>query len=156
MKIIYTNEKITNFTNTIFLAGPTPRNKNIPSWRKEALHYLEELNFNGTVIVPEYSNQSFISKEGNIFDMSWDHMALEKTTAILMWIPRNLKDMPAFTSNIEFGYFIKSQKLLYGRPDDAPYMEYLDWLYEYETKKRPLTNLKNLCEEALEFLNSVK
>ena len=148
MKVIYTNEEITSYDNSIFLAGPTPRDKNISSWRDDALKYLEELNFSGTVIVPEYRKQSYISEEGNVNDMSWDHHALENVSKILMWIPRD-SNMPAFTSNIEFGYFIKSGRLYYGRPKNAIYMEYLDFLYAKELNKTPKEDLKDLIIEII-------
>ena len=148
MKVIYTNEEITSYDNSIFLAGPTPRNKNVHSWRNTALKYLEELNFSGTVIVPEYRKQSYISQEGNIYDMSWDHNALENVSKILMWIPRD-NNMLGLTSNIEFGYFIKSNKLYYGRPKNALYMEYLDFLYGKETNRKPKEDLKDLIIEII-------
>lgn len=38
---------------SIFLAGPTPRDKETPTWRNEALQILETLGYRGVVYVPE-------------------------------------------------------------------------------------------------------
>jgi len=43
----------------------------------------------------------------------------------LFWIPRNLESMPAFTSNIEFGEFLHSGKIILGYPETAHKMRYL-------------------------------
>ena len=43
--------------------------------------------------------------------------------------------MPAFTTNVEFGYYLckNPRKVYYGRPDDSEKNKYLDWLFELET-----------------------
>ena len=52
MKVVYSNQIIPNdFSNSIFLAGPTPRSNSIKSWRKEAIDIFKELNFNGTILI---------------------------------------------------------------------------------------------------------
>ncbi len=54
MKInYYENDKLENNKKSIFLAGPTPRNKEVKSWRGEALEILQRLGFDGVVYVPE-------------------------------------------------------------------------------------------------------
>lgn len=58
MKVIYSDQKIVvpAGQKSIFLAGPTPRDQQTPSWRIEALTILDGLGFNGIVFVPESSN----------------------------------------------------------------------------------------------------
>ena len=41
------------------------------------------------------------------------------------------------TTNVEFGYWLHTGKALYGRPDDAKKIKYLDWLYKTDTNKSP-------------------
>ena len=71
----------------------------------------------------------------------------------MFWIPRSLPDMPAFTTNVEFGYWLHSNKVIYGRPDDAVKIKYLDWLYELDYNERPFNNLDDLLEEAVKKVN---
>ena len=59
----------------------------------------------------------------------WEREALINATVILFWVPRKLPDMSAFTTNVEFGYWLHSGKVVYGRPNDASKIKYLDWLY---------------------------
>ena len=37
----------------------------------------------------------------------------------MFWIPRSLPDIPAFAVNVEFGYWLHSGKIIYGRLTDA-------------------------------------
>ena len=38
----------------------------------------------------------------------WERIALTDATVILFWVPRKLPDMAAFTTNVEFGYWLHS------------------------------------------------
>lgn len=64
--------------------------------------------------------------------------------------------MPGFTTNVEFGYWVKSKsklkpgKVLYGRPDTAEKIKYLDWLYNKVTGQQPVNELTALLELAIE------
>lgn len=123
MKIIYAHERV---EPSIFLAGPTPRDQETPSWRPEALRILQHYNFEGTVYVPEDR------REGAKFDyddqVHWEWTALESSTVIVFWVPRELDTMPAFTTNVEFGLYVRNGRVLLGYPEGAPKMTYLDAL----------------------------
>lgn len=142
MIINYADEKVMKSKKSIFLAGPTPRSENIKSWRKEACAILEENGFDGVVYVPEYS--TWRPKDSYDNQAMWEREALMEATVIVFWIPRELSDMPAFTTNVEFGYWLHTGKVLYGRPDNAEKIKYLDWLYELDYKVKPINNLKEL------------
>lgn len=147
MIINYSDQKVLKGEKSIFLAGPTPRTTNIKSWRKEACEKLEELGFDGIVYVPEYSTWE---TRGNYLDQTlWEREALTEAKVILFWIPRSLPDMPAFTTNVEFGYWLHSNKVIYGRPDNAEKIRYLDWLYEFDYNKKPLNDLEELLKEGI-------
>ena len=147
MKINYSDESIIKGEKSIFLAGPTPRGKEAISWRKEACNLLEQMGFDGVVYVPEYS--TWKPKESYIDQAMWERMALTEATIIMFWIPRHLPDMPAFTTNVEFGYWLHTGKVLYGRPDNAEKIKYLDWLYELDYNIKPINNLEDLLKEAI-------
>lgn len=151
MIINYSDEEIKKGEKSIFLAGPTSR-KESTRWRKEAIEILEKLDFDGIVYNPEYSTN--LPKEDYVDQAMWERHGLTNATIILFWVPRHLPDMPAFTTNVEFGYWLHSGKVLYGRPDDAEKIKYLDWLYELDYNKKPINDLKSLLEEAVKIINN--
>jgi len=112
----------------VFLAGPTPRDKETLSWRPEAISILRRLKYDGSVFYPEWSDKS--AKIDYDSQVEWEHTGLTKCKWIVFWIPRNLKNMPAFTTNVEFGRFAHQHNVFYGRPIDAPGNRYLDWYYK--------------------------
>jgi len=131
--------------HSIYLAGPTPRDKYTKSWRPDALYILWGNKYDGVVIVPEM-NESFRYSEDRIPDniYDWENYYMTQCNVIAFWVPRELKTMPAFTTNIEFGRFCGHSRSLYGRPDGAPKTAYLDWLYMKLRNKKPHSNLSNL------------
>lgn len=151
MEVNYSDELVVKGKKSIFLAGPTPRGEGTFSWREEALKILKENNFDGLVYVPEYS--TWKPKEDYVDQAMWERHALESSTVIIFWIPRELPNMPAFTTNVEFGYWLHSGKVLYGRPDGTPKTKYLDWLYKEDYKSDAYNNLSDLLLEAIKKSN---
>lgn len=151
MVINYSDQEVLKGKKSIFLAGPTPREKDVISWRNEACNILKNLGFDGIVYVPEFS--SWRPKEDYIDQAMWERMALTEATVIMFWIPRSLPNMPAFTTNVEFGYWLSSGKVIYGRPDNASKIKYLDWLYELDYGMKPINNLKLLLSESIQLSN---
>jgi nucleoside 2-deoxyribosyltransferase-like protein len=111
--------------NSIFLAGPTPRSEDVKSWRPEALTLLEEQGFNGHVFVPETSEWGWLGDYAG--QVHWEWEALGKAACTLFWVPRDLETMPAFTTNVEFGFMIAlaPERVVLGHPGGAPKMRYL-------------------------------
>ena len=151
MKINYSDQEILKGEKSIFLAGPTPRGEDAISWRKEACKTLEELGFDGIVYVPEYS--TWKPKESYNDQAMWERIGLTEATVIIFWIPRQIPEMMGFTTNVEFGYWLHSGKVLYGRPDGTPKTKYLDWLYELDFNLKPYNDLKSLLECAVKKAN---
>ena len=154
MKIVYAIDKCDlKNSPSIFLAGPTPRSPEVKSWRPEAINLLEEYGFDGVVFVPE--SEDGIWKQSYVDQIEWEHRYLGSCTYILMWVPRDLKTMLALTTNIEFGLYIDSGRIWYGRPDDAPNNAYLDFVYEKFTGAEPQKTLKSLIHAIMEGDNYV-
>lgn len=151
MVVNYSDQEVIKGKKSIFLAGPTPRGEGALSWRSEAVELLEKMGFDGVVYVPEYS--TWKPKADYVDQAMWERIALTEATIILFWIPRRLPDMPAFTTNVEFGYWLHSNKVIYGRPDGAPKTKYLDWLYELDYNKKPFNCLEELLKETLKEVN---
>ena len=62
---------------------------------------------------------------------------------------------PAFTTNVEFGQWIHTGKILYGRPDEARKIKYLDWLYKTDTNNEPYSNLEELLNDSMNLANQL-
>jgi hypothetical protein len=154
MKIIYSDMEIPKRIGwkSIFLAGPTPRDSETPSWRPGALEILEKINYNGVVFVPEPQIKN--SLRNYDLQADWEDEGLNKSLFIIFWIPRELKTMPAFTTNVEFGRFAHLTSVLYGRPDNAPKTRYLDWYYtKYNPRMKQGGKIYNNLEELLNKAN---
>ena len=149
MKIYYSDEplKLEKDTYSIFLAGPTPRSLNVPSWRDEALKILHLLDYQFRVIVPERK----IRVENIDYDtqVEWENYGTENCSKIVFWIPRRLDSMPGFTTNVEFGRYVESGKIIYGRPDNAEKTRYLDWLYQKYNNPFIYNNLTDLLKASI-------
>lgn len=153
MELNYSDKKVNiSSKKSIFLAGPTPRDAETISWRIEAIKYLNENRFDGTVYIPE---DEFIRKNDYVDQAEWEREALTNATIIIFWIPRELEKMPAFTTNVEFGYWLAktSDKIIYGRPDSAKKIKYLDWLYKKESDIEVFNSLEETIKKALEIIN---
>lgn len=122
MEVIYAKEKFPKkVKKKIFLAGPTPREKGA-SWRSEALRILENVGYDGHVFVPEPRNG--IWHRDYYGQIEWEKEGLSKADCIIFWIPRS-EILPGFTTNVEFGIWLKSGKIILGFPEDAPKTKYL-------------------------------
>ena len=151
MKVIYSMEKLEIVGKSIFLAGPIPRDNYAISWKNEALKYFDKYEFSGTVLVPEM--RDFLPKVDYMDEVEWDYEALNKCDLILFWMPRKRPHMLGLTSNVEFGFYINNKPIIYGRPDDADDINYLDWFYYKIKGKRPHSNLDELVRQSVKLLN---
>ena len=120
MNKIYARETL---PKSIFLCGPTPRDAETQSWRPEALSLIELNGFDGTVFIPEDRDE----KRAFDYDdqVQWEWEGMSTATIILFWVPRELKKMPALVTNVEFGLYIASGKVVFGAPPEAQKIGYL-------------------------------
>lgn len=128
MQVIYARQPIdvtVASLGSIFLAGPTPRRTHpFPSWRPDALKILESRKYDGTVYLPEDASGPCDQMSGLDFmdweeQIEWEETALKAALCILFWVPRKLPEMPAFTTNDEWGFWKKSGKVVFGSPPGA-------------------------------------
>lgn len=135
MKIIKYNTPVSDFAiyprPWVFLAGPTVRGNqtHLISWRREAEEEFKKINFKGTLIVPEFTENT-TSDKGKKWIPLWEFNGLMRSNKIIFWIPRT-KELIGLTTNFEFGYWMAKyrNKILYGRPDDAYRIDYLDLMW---------------------------
>ncbi len=153
MIISFSDSEVIEGNKSIFLAGPTIRNVDMVGWqkggwRKEALEILKELGFDGVVYVPEFETPS--PELDYKKQTHWEWNALHNSTVIVFWIPRIFPDLPALTTNVEFGYYLGIGKnVVYGRPDNAHKVRYLDMLYDLSASKKPFNSLRETLEVAI-------
>jgi hypothetical protein len=118
---------------SVFLAGPTPRSSdNVASWRPAAVDALTE-----QWVCPEHltvlSPESRGGERAAHYDdqVGWETNARQAASAVLFWIPRDLRTLPGMTTNVEFGLDVATGRAVLGCPPDCPNPErnrYLIWV----------------------------
>lgn len=149
MNVIYSDTPVKIVGPSIFLVGPTPRSTAVPSWRPKAIEYFKQYDFKGTIMVPE--REDWHSQFNYNDQIEWEYFCLTNCSVVMAWVPRDLATMPAFTTNVEFGYWLgkNPKKLFYGRPDGSPHTSYLDWFYKKECDRSPCASLQQLVFTAI-------
>lgn len=116
----------------IFLAGPTVRGnqQHLISWRFACIEEFKKQGFEGTLVVPEFTSKAE-SDKGKEWIPLWEYEGLKRADVILFWIPRT-RELIGLTTNWEHGYWVgrEQSKCIYGRPDDAYRMGYLDIMWK--------------------------
>jgi len=127
MRVLYAQEEMESVpAQSIFLAGPSPGTKKHYNWRPEALEILEDIEFEGTVFVPLYRDGEWLDDpEGQ---MDWELKHLDMASVIVFWIPRDLETLPGFTTNVEYGLYLKSGKIVLGFPKGTPKIDYIEYI----------------------------
>ncbi|SOD67097.1 Nucleoside 2-deoxyribosyltransferase like [Streptomyces zhaozhouensis] len=107
---------------SVFLAGPTPRaDTPVDSWRPAAIAELDR-QWTGSGTLTVLSPESRGGKRAAHYDdqVDWETDARAAANAILFWIPRDLKLLPGFTTNVEFGLDIGTGRAVLGCPPNCP------------------------------------
>lgn len=120
--------------------------------RPKAIEILKHGGFDGTVLVPEPASGVKFPNYDNQVD--WEYAGLNNCELIVAWVPRDMQAMLALTTNVEFGFWMGKEpnKMLYGRPNNAPHTRYLDWLYQKMTGRLPVDTLDELLLSAMDEL----
>lgn len=154
MQVVYTGEQApTIVTKSIFLAGPSPRKASDPNWRVDAFKILKDLGYTGVVYAPIWRDGP-PNESGKPFDydgqVEWETKYLNACDVIVFWVPRDMESLPGLTTNVEYGMWLNSGKIVLGYPNDAEHMRYLDWqarqngVHVRETLDDTLTTAMNL------------
>lgn len=132
MKLVYAGEDTPEvLTKSLFLAGCSSRNQEeVESWRKDAIQILDDIGFEGEVFIPEGRDGKF--KLDYTDQVDWEEKHLKIADCILFWIPRDLSPdskgnpkMAGLTTNVEFGVWADSGKVVMGAPKDADKNTYI-------------------------------
>lgn len=138
LTLVYAREPIPASSPSVFLAGPTPRaGGDVASWRPAAIEELAA-RWTGeqplTVLTPE--SRGGVRAKHYDDQVGWETAARAAADAILFWIPRDLKVLPGFTTNVEFGLDITTGRAVLGCPPNCPnpernrYLIYVARLHE--------------------------
>lgn len=155
LTVVYAGEETPqNINKSIFLVGPTPRSKEVRSWRPKMIAELQSHGYDGFVFSPEPRDGVWLTDyDGQV---EWEKKHLKLADLIIAWVPRDLVTMPAFTTNVEFGMYVGSGKLIYGRPNHSPKNRYLDWVYRDHGLGEPHDTKFGCAEEAVMRLKNLK
>ena len=131
-------DKIDTRLQTVFLAGPTVRGNqpHLTSWRNAAVDWFKQFNFEGNLIIPEFTDKT--ESDQVRYDIPvWEYQGLQMAHVIMFWIPRT-RELIGLTTNHEHGYWmaLDRDKVVYGRPQDAYRMTYLDIMWVEDAKRR--------------------
>lgn len=147
-----------NLRNSIFLAGPCPRENFADDWRFKAFEILKELGFDGTVITPTNKDyQQYLQNHDRdatlLQQTKWEYDTMHKCSALVFWIPRSKKH-PARTTNIEFGEWHDKDGVYIGWPADAEHNEYLQ-KRAFDMSGKPIYgDLRTMLTEVVYHLRS--
>lgn len=124
LTLVYAREPLPDRGPSVFLAGPTPRAREVPSWRPAALAELAA-QWTGYQPLTVLSPESRGSERAAHYDdqVDWETAARGAATSILFWIPRDLATLPGFTTNVEFGLDVGTGRAVLGCPPDCPHPE---------------------------------
>lgn len=128
MHVVYTGQEAPKVvTKSIFLAGPSPRKDTDPNWRPEAFDILKRLGYDGVVYAPIWPDgpqpKERFDYEGQV---DWETRYLNQADVVLFWVPRDIDgEVYALTTNVEFGLWATSGKVVFGAPPTADKNEYL-------------------------------
>jgi hypothetical protein len=98
MELVFADHSVPSvITKSMFLAGPSPRDKNVVDWRHEALSYLcsSSINYDGTVFIP-VPEQRFYGTDHDpstwTYDnqISWEYECRHVADIIIFWVPRHI------------------------------------------------------------------
>ena len=148
MKLIYACQPFPKkLHKSLYLAGPTPRDPKILSWRPQALEILTSLGYDGVVFIPEAEDGQRSSNYDQ--QINWELDAMRYSDVILFWIPAEKDTMPANTTRVELGLQIHSGKVILGIPKGAyktSYMETVAGQYNVVSHRTLEETLEAACQ----------
>lgn len=108
---------------TVFLAGPTPNSAEVHSWRPAAIELISaRWTAPRTLSVLSPEDTGFRYDKHFDAQVDWETDARAQADVILFWIPRDVRTMPGYTTNVEFGLDVATvpERVVLGCPPDCP------------------------------------
>lgn len=155
MKILRPGNEIEFNKKSIFLAGTMPH-QGQADWREQVIQALKETEYDGIVFNPDYSAIPENSRLNYGDQILWEITAMKSSAIVCFWIDREFPTHPGLTTNVEFGYWVRSSKVLYGRPHDDEKCFYLDYVYRLEQNREPVESVDDLVKELIKMIKGAK
>lgn len=136
MQLVFSDDEFPNaVSKTVFLAGPSPRYAEgstiqTDTWRHKAVDMLASLGFDGHVFIPlpKFAFYPGSATKG-VFDylkqIGWEQAAMDRADVLFFYVDRQA-DNQGLTTNIEFGKYVDSGRMIYTRPKSAQKVRYMD------------------------------
>lgn len=132
--LVWARESLPASGPSVFLAGPTSRlGDDVRSWRPAAVGELVAA-WPGTVPLAVFTPESRGGVRARHYEdqVEWETKARAAASVIMFWIPRDVRLLPGFTTNVEFGLDVGAGRpVVLGCPPDCPSPErnrYLIWV----------------------------
>ncbi|MFE9424225.1 nucleoside 2-deoxyribosyltransferase domain-containing protein [Kitasatospora sp. NPDC006697] len=127
---VYAGEEPPNtYHAAVFLAGPTPRSADVPSWRPDALAVLtRQWRHPGTLVVFIPETRDGTRSSDYQAQLEWECRQRDRADEIIYWVPRAMGTMPALSTNVEFGHDLTSGRVVLGCPESADHVQLLQVL----------------------------
>ncbi|WP_069885201.1 nucleoside 2-deoxyribosyltransferase domain-containing protein [Streptomyces luteocolor] len=110
---------------SLYLCGPTSLDPDVPSWRDEAVRWItEQWDGDGTlaVFLPEPEEGASLSYADQI---AWEEEAMAMSDVILFYVPRAMPSLPGLVTNVKWGAWHRSGRVVLGSPAGAERNAYL-------------------------------
>ncbi|MBC6469129.1 NUDIX hydrolase [Actinomadura alba] len=109
----------------VFLAGPTPRRPETASWRPEMIERIrDQWRGDGRLVVFDPERRDGIYEDYTA-QVEWEERSLHLADQVIFYVPREPATMPALTTNVEWGMWHDSGRVVFGAPPEAPGNRYL-------------------------------
>ena len=151
MKVINPTMQIQFNKKSIFLCGTMPHDGQT-DWRNKVIDALDRLGYDGVVYNPDYSNIPQSKRLDYGDQILWEINAMKSSAIVCFWIDREFPNHPGLTTNVEFGYWVRSSKVLYGRPHNDEKCFYLDYVYRLEQNREPVETVEDLIKELTKMI----
>lgn len=141
---------------SVFLAGPTSHSSAVPSWRPAAIEALAD-QWPGTEPLTVLSPESRHGVRAEVYghQVRWELKARHQADVIMFWIPRDLRHLPGFTTNVEFGYDAgRNRRVVLGVPADCPNPERNQYLI-YLAEIHSIPVCRTLADTAAEVIKII-
>lgn len=122
VSVVHAREPLPAVGVSIFLAGPTPRTGEVPSWRPDAIAELARQweGQPGELVVLTPESRGGVRARHYDDQVNWEVKARRVADAILYWVPRDMTVLPGMTTNVEFGADVSTGRAVLGASADCP------------------------------------